>query len=357
MSFTHFNPHRSLTVASMYWSLGGLDRAQGDVFQQLGYKHSFFKYDETIPEDADIIFFQGPYGSLRPLVEQLVAMPAKARPLVVYWFQQSLALYWRDGLSIYLASLFSELQQRYGFIRPSQKNIWRLIPKFITKKGARLGFLGDIFWLSSQGLIDVLVLSSTVYAALLEKYGVGSIVVPRGYHRYWGEYRNVADRDIDLLWMGKLRTRSRRRKIFWLKDELQKRGMHMAIYDGVHNDFIFGENRTRILNRTKFVLNVNFSGPTDELSIRYFIAGANGAVILREPNANQYPFIPGKHLIECDVRKMPDVIEYFLDHPEERDAIANNMLQLIQTQLTLEKSIGTILKSAETILFSRKRSF
>ena len=67
----------------------------------------------------------------------------------------------------------------------------------------------------------------------------------------------------------------------------------MCIFDGEENDFIFGPKRTEILNRTWFVLNVFFSGPTDELSIRFFVSASNGAVVMTEPGLNRYPFRAG----------------------------------------------------------------
>jgi hypothetical protein len=154
--------------------------------------------------------------------------------------------------------------------------------------------------------------------------------------------------------MGKIRTRRRKKIIHDLSHEMQRHGKVMNIYDGVTNPFIFGDTRTEILNRTWFVANVFFSGPTDELSIRYFISGANGAVVLTEPGLNKYPFVPGTHLVEAPVSEMSDKIFYYLDHPQEWEEISHNMTSLIQNELTLRNSISQLLDRAEEILIQRE---
>ncbi|RME42335.1 MAG: glycosyltransferase family 1 protein [Caldilineae bacterium] len=330
-----------------------MHEAQGEVIRSLGYRHHLFLADEPIPADADIVFVQGPYGPILPLVQQLVARPPAERPVLVYWFQQSLNLTTLPPLRRLLETTFSDLYRHYGGAGWLGRLADRVAPGFAVARGTRLSFVGDILWLHRHNLLDVLALSSTVYADYLARYGISSLLVPRGYHPGYGTVLGLP-RDITVVWMGKLRTRRRREKVYWLREELVRRGHTMLLFDGHENDFIFGEARTHILNRTWFVANIFFSGPTDELSIRYYIAAANGAVVITEPGQNRYPFIPGKHLVECPVEQMPDTIEYYLAHPAEWQAIAGNMLHLLQTEITLEKSIARLLARAEAILHRRR---
>ena len=122
----------------------------------------------------------------------------------------------------------------------------------------------------------------------------------------------------------------------------------MLIFDGKLNDFVFGEQRTKILNRAWFVLNVYFSSPSDELSLRQIVAAANDAVVMTEPSSNQYPFVPGQHLVECSLGEMADRVMYYLNHREEWCSIAANMRRLMEGELTLEQSLAQILGQAET---------
>jgi hypothetical protein len=336
-------------VSSLVWKLPSeLHETQAETIEQLGYRHQFFRYDQPIPASTDIVFIQGPYGSLRPFVRHLLNIPRELRPVLIYWFQQSLDMAQSTWVSDVGERVFSDIYRDFPAPRQFARPLKEIVHRYFPNAGARLGFLGDIKALHRLELPDILALSSTVYSRLLRGIGIDSVVVPRGYHPGYGQSLDL-ERDIAAVWMGKLRTAKRRQAIHWIREELNQRGLSMKIFDGVENKFIFGEQRTRILNRTWFVLNVFFSGPTDELSIRFFFAGANGAVVLSERGLNDYPFRPGEHIVEAPVEEMPEKIEYYLRHPEEWLAISKNMLELIQKELTLEASIRKLLDRAEAL--------
>jgi hypothetical protein len=303
----------------------------------------------SIPADTDIVLVQGPYGPLTPLIRQLLDFPKSKRPVFVYWFQQSMDFRRPEWLRNYMGDKLSGLQRNFpdndGLLTKSENAIFGVL----AFKGKRLGYLGDILWLNEHGVLDVFGLSSTTYSEFFENIGIDSIMIPRGFHPSYGCLLNQK-RDIALVWMGKMRTHRRKRVIYWLRRELEKKGLDMRIYDGKEADFIYGDERTAILNRAWFVLNVYFSGPTDELSIRYYIAGANGAVVLTEPGKNKYPFIHGKHIVESDLEKMPEIIDYYLENSHEWATISRNVIDLVSNEFTLERSLKKLLEKAEIIL-------
>ena len=336
------------TVASLVWDMPSeIHQLQGDVVEKLGFPHYFFLYNEPIPQEARIVLVQGPYGPLLPLIRQLRERPLRDRPILAYWFQQSLDMQIPNWLQNYLVQLFSDAYRNYHEYGMMGALLEHCAPQFAGKRGRRLGFAGDIIWLHRHGLLDAFAVSSDLYQRYFLNRDIESLLLPRGYHPAYGSLLNLK-RDIAVVWMGKTRNRRRARAVYWLREQLQKRGQVMQIYDGKENDFIFGEQRTRILNRAWFVLNV-FPHPTWELSIRYYIAAANGAVVLTEPGKNKYAFVPGKHLVECPIEKMPDTIMYYLAHQEEWRAISHNMLSFMKMDLTLQQSIATILTQAEQI--------
>ena len=341
-------------VASLVWRLPSeMHELQAEAVQRLGYPHRFFHAEEPIPPGAGIVLVQGPFGTLLPLARQLAARPISDRPVLAYWFEESLDMRWPARLRGRLASAFSELNQRHPATGPVDRLLSRVTPEPLARRGHRLRFLGDIRWLHARGLLDVLAVSSTVYAAYLERqFGISSLLVPRGYHPGYGRLLDL-QRDIAVVWMGQTRTRRRELAIYWLRDQLAQRGQTMQIHDGKSGDFIFGEKRTQILNRARFILNV-FTQAADELSIRYFVAAANGAVVLTEPGANKYPFASGKHWVQRPIEEMPDTVMHFLEHEKERRSIAREMLDLMQSELTLERSIAAILARAETLAESRR---
>jgi hypothetical protein len=340
-------------VASLVWHLPSeLHELQADVVQRLGYQHRFFLFDEPIPSDAKIVLVQGPYGTLLPLTRQLVGCPPECRPVLAYWFQQSLDMRPPEWIRKPLAMIFSDLQRYYREAGRGGHRLGRTATKLVdTTRGGRLRFLGDILWLYHHNLLDVLALSSTVYAKYLAQCGITSILVPRGYHPDYGQILGLK-RDIAVVWMGKTRNRRRKRAVYWLREQLEKHGQVMHIYDGEERDFIFGEKRTQILNRAWFVLNV-LPDPTWEVSIRYYVSAANGAVVLTEPGENEYPFVPGKHLVECPIEKMPDTVTYYLEHEGEWRSISDAMSSLMKRDLTLEQSMASILTRAERVLDRR----
>ena len=287
--------------------------------------------------------------SLLPLTIQMLGLPKEERPAVVYWFQQSLSIPMFPKIRKPIERTYSELYQYHDKNDPIIKIAKSIAPEHIVNKGSRLGFIADIQWLHEHELIDLFVLSSTYYAEYFERCGIPSIVVPRGYHPIYGDLQQQ-ERDIAVTWMGKLRTRRRRDAVHWIREQIEKQGRMMHIYDGVENDFIFGPARNSILNRTWFVPNVYFSGPADELSIRYFVAGSNGAVTITEAGYNRYRFMPGEHFVECDVKEMPDIVDYYMNHEDEWQTISSNMHNLIKHELTLENTMLTILSHVEKVV-------
>lgn len=347
------NHQAKISVASLVWKLPSeLHEVQGKVVQALGFDHQFFYADDAIPSKADIILVQGPYGTLVSLARQLLKIPTYRRPVLAYWFQQSLDLSWPERIGPATASVFSVLNSTLGSGRRGTHSLRRVTNAITGGRGARLGFLGDILWLHQTGLLDILALSSTVYADYFAEHGVKSIVIPRGHHGSYGA--NLGQkRSTAAVWMGKLRSRRRARSVLRLQSDIENRGRTMQVYDGRKRAFIFAARRMQILNRAWFVPNIFFSGPTDELSIRFFIAAANGAVVITEPGLNRYPFIPGRHIVECSVEEMPEQIEYYIEHEEQWKKLSREMHVLVTEKLTLESSLSQVMASAMTCL-SRK---
>lgn len=198
-----------------------------------------------------------------------------------------------------------------------------------------------------NNLLDILATSASEHKKVFTGFGIDSILIPRGYHPDYGEIRDLS-RDIAVLWMGKIRKKRRKRIIHGLREELATEGLEMLVYDGVEKPFIFGEERTSLLNRSWFVLNI-YAYLADDLSIRYYIAAANGAVILTEPGKNEYPFNNNIHLVECPPEQMAETVSYYINHPKEWQRISQNAYDLVSQELTLENSISIMLTQAEEL--------
>ncbi len=326
-------PYSHITVSSVV--LDGpmeLHNAQADVVSSMGYLHRYLEYDAPLADRCDVLLVQGPYGPIAPVAAALRDYAPGQRPVLAYWFQQSLDVRLPPRLNVLAARLRSTLN------RPPLSRVGARL------SATRMGYLGDILWLKDQGLLDVLAVSGSYYRDYFAARGIPTILVPRGYYPGYGKSLHL-DRDVAVTWMGKTRNERRRKIVYDLRDELASMGYEMRIHDGVTAPFIFGEERTELLNRSRFVLNA-LPFPTAELSIRYYFAAANGAVVLSEPTMHEYPFVPGQHLVECAVDQMAGMVHHYAQHEEERLAIADQMLRLMQTELTLERSISQILQAA-----------
>ena len=89
----------------------------------------------------------------------------------------------------------------------------------------------------------------------------------------------------------------------------------------VHNPRIYGEGYVEELNRSRIVLNLHFTSlPNTEH--RVIEAMACGAFVLSEPLSQPELFEDGKEIVIFNRDNVLDLIDYYLEHEKEREAIA-----------------------------------
>jgi hypothetical protein len=79
----------------------------------------------------------------------------------------------------------------------------------------------------------------------------------------------------------------------------------------------YGEERTRLLNRTKILLNV-MKQPWDDPTFRLLLAAANGALLLSEPvwESSLWSYTPNVHFAACELDQLAESAAYYLhDEP------------------------------------------
>ena len=104
----------------------------------------------------------------------------------------------------------------------------------------------------------------------------------------------------------------------------------------------WGENRTRLLNRTKIFLNVQrFTGEFSGL--RLALGLANKALVISEPMYNPAPYVPGKHYVSATIEEMPEVIDYYLTPDGERERLVNEGHRLVTQEVTMKQSVSRML--------------
>jgi hypothetical protein len=210
-------------------------------------------------------------------------------------------------------------------------------------RGHRLRIFGELRWVHSRGLLDVLAVTSASRAAYLQRRGFAPIVVPLGYHpAYYGEDLGLR-RDIDVCFVGNVAAPRRRRLLAAVRDQLQRRGLALAVRDD-----LYGEARTRFLNRCRIMLNI-LRAPQDFVGQRFLLAAANKTLIVSEPVSDREPFEAGRHLVVAPLDRLGEAVVHYLSHEAERRAVVDEAHRLITRDLTVAQMTGRILARARRV--------
>jgi hypothetical protein len=153
-----------------------------------------------------------------------------------------------------------------------------------------------------KGWLDAAFVSTEQKRSLLELWGVSATVLPVGQQPGFG--RDIGlPRDIDVLFVGSLKTQKRRNALVDLVSKLRRRGLVAHVPE----DVVWGEARTRLVNRSRMMLHLHqFSWDTPW--IRWCIASANGAVVVSETLSVPTPLRPGIDYLEAPLESLADEI-------------------------------------------------
>ena len=337
-------------IGMVYWKkVGGILSFLNEGFESLGCETVKFSYNQEIPPDLDIIFVFGPDGSLVPLIDNILALPKQIRPiLVIHHSEQFPDPDMPRWISYPLATLRSNLEQKIQ--RRIHKGGNRKLPfEWITRRSIRFRYLGDVHWIRKLDLKFLISVESPLTADYLRKRGL-KVVETHGFGfpwtPDWGANLNL-ERDIPVLWIGKFGSRRRERLLYWLRSELKARNIDMMFIDGVENPYVFGEERTTLLNRSKIVVNI-MRKKWDNNAGRFYLAALNRALLITEPMLPHNIFIlPGVHLIESPIDQLVSTIVYYIDHEDEREKIATQAQQLVTKEITVQNTLTKILNGVD----------
>jgi hypothetical protein len=337
-----------LHVGVVFWKEGdGLALSISGTLEQLGCVVTNFVYDGRLPEEIDVILAYGPLNSLVPLTNQLLSCPASKRPPFALWLTEQLPNPALPEWIRYSLGVMRSQAERLAF-REHAQGEWQLDQRlqWLVVKGHRLRYYGDLHTLYRLGILSVLAVGSQWIADFLQVRGLNPITAFIGSNPDWWADLGL-ERDIPVLWIGKTGTVRRKRFLERVRVDLMDRGLDVLMIDGVENPYVFGEDRTILLNRTKIVLNI-LRTKWDNHSLRYFLAAPNRAMVVTEPTLPHTPFLPGEHLVEAPVERLADTICHYLVHEEERRQIADQAYQLVRTDLTMRNSVARILEQVSS---------
>lgn len=256
------------------------------------------------------------------ICQQLGSRPRHERPFVLLWHNEPLPPPKAAGL-------------------PWPRLHLREIAKILLRDARATDVYTNYFRLrrlASEGLPDLLVISTLGRLEFLTEHGFTAHWIPLGYMPAHGRDMGLP-RDIDVLFLGALDIPRRKRLI----RRLRRCGIDLMAVGSWSDPDYWGENRTRLLNRTRILLNIS-RHPRNLSDHRLNLGMANKALVISEPMYKPAPYVPGKHYISATIEEMPEVISYYLAHDDERERIVNQGHRLVTQELTMARSVSCILE-------------
>ncbi len=311
-----------------------------DAVGGLGHHVALVSPDAPLPPGLDVVLLFGPFGSVAPIMRQLVAAPPGRRPLLVWWLTEQL---WNPALPNWLARGAAELRSGVErVVGRSGANGVASSLRGLSRRALRLRSYGDLLWLRRHGALSVLAVPSQWLAQFLRCRGFEVTHAPIGAHPSFAAEPSPA-RDISVLWLGTLASRRRRRNVQRITDALARRGIEVTLIDGVQHSPVFGAERARLLSRSKIVLNL-LRRPWDSNYLRFFLAAPNRALVISEPLLPHYPVHNGTHLVEVPLERMADEVCRYLVDDAARSRITEQAHRLVTTDMTIANGARLVMQ-------------
>lgn len=343
-------------VAVIEWDQdgGAIGEAIVDELRSLGHSPLTFParaYSNFILSgEIDVLFLFGPFGPFSDVLRYISQMPLMERPTTLFWNTEGfpdLKTPWPVMRQIGLARAWASRQVEDGTLLAKMPGVGALLTH-LDERMIRYRNIGDFVYASQRSWLDIYGDISAVYAHYLRRRaGFDPVAAPfGGFHKWYDDQwvRNPqAERDIDVMWMGKRATGRRSQLLDRLQSDLSKRGIELLLFDDEAHPFIFDDERTAMLNRCK--INVNLLRTWyDENSLRFCIAAPNGSMIASEPllpHVSSYE--EGVHYVSAPIESLADRIVYYLENEDERRQIAENAYHLLTGELTFQNSIKRLM--------------
>lgn len=307
-----------------------------------------FRYGAPLPEGAEILLTFGPYGRLLPVWQAAAQVQQGRRPTVIHWNTEGMPDPRLPGPIMGRLGAQASRLARLGYSirqRTNHQRVKSLLTRFELRM-LRFRNLGDYQYAYRRGWLHRLADTSAVYAQLRNKLNQPTVYAPWGASCDW--YSDLGlDRDIDVLWMGARGTRRRSRLLDQICHRLRSWGVRLHMADSIEQPFVFGENRTRLLNRSKITLNLTRTWYDDNFS-RLALAAPNRSLIISEPLLPHSPeWQPGEHYVAAPIDALAETIMDYLHNGPNRQQITEAAYQLVTTRLSIEHTVRRLVQAAE----------
>lgn len=305
-------------------ALAGTKPTVATVLEEMGHSVTLTEDNPIAFASYDVVLEWGNPGYFPSVRRQLIATPKEERPLVAVMYAEPLPPPRASGLP------------RWPGLNAAE------IAKILLRDWRATDIYTNAFRLRRmmrEGTIDLLFVHGGEQEEYAAEQGYQYWRYDYGYHKSFGNLLGL-ERDVDVLFLGETRQRRRRR----LLDRLRREGIDMTVRGSWHkgSEALWGEERTQFLNRTKIIVHLQ-RYPGKVASKRFILAMANGAMVISEPSYRPEPFVDGVHFVSAPIEKMPEVIRYYLTHPEERERITAAAHRLVTEEVTWERTMNRVI--------------
>lgn len=191
--------------------------------------------------------------------------------------------------------------------------------------------------------IDHCFASTRPRVRFLRRLGLRARLLPVGGHPVWGSPPEPGSmRDIDVLLLAGLADPRRVEALRAVGATLAAAGRRLVTIDRG----LYGEERTRVLRRTRVVLNIprfqyDFAG------MRMPMAMGCGAAVLSEPCPDTWPYRAGRHFEAASFDDLGAAALRLLDDEERRRGLAEEGRGFVTGPLALRRLLGRSLRLVE----------
>jgi len=202
-------------------------------------------------------------------------------------------------------------------------------------------------------LFDIVLVSQKDYVPLLRRDGI------QNAHWFpWAIDPNVfkdyeLERNLDISFVGIVDEHNRPKRSHIIREISDRFDIHL--FGTSISERIPQSEMAKIFSQSKIIVNESINR---EVNFRVFESMASGGLLLTEKVENGLDdmFIDGTHLVTYEPNNLPERIEYYLSHEDERERIAGNGKEQVQkyhTLMTRTKELVGIL----TDTIQKKRAF
>src|SRR6202158_4555961 len=270
---------------------------------------------------VDVLWISGNANWFPRVCRQLIAASKRARPFVVIAHGEPLPPPGAAGL-------------------PWPRLHLREVAKIVLRDARATDVYSNYFrlrQLARHQIPDLLIVPSTGWTEFLAEGGITAHWSPFAYEPSYGRDLGLS-RDIDVLFLGALDIPRRRRII----RRLRRAGTNLVVMGSWSDPSCWGDSRTRLLNRTKILLNLA-RYPGELAGQRLALGMANKALVISEPIYSPAPYVAGKHYVSASVEELPQAITYYLTHDAERERIVAEAHRFFTEEMTATDSVARVL--------------